>query len=346
MRRFFLLLTLFLAQAFCCRAQTVRTWTEGIFDWTGFRVVSELEEPSRASFTLMPKKRTVTRGGVNYHYTDIIAAILPEQSQVRSDCVGEAELLRIRQEFDLLEYFARAMRAEMLFSGGDGLEGQYISRFQQARKDFRAGKDISAYVLQGEPFDITTVPYSPKNHGHGLYFGPAVDFPLGGKAKELLFPGYGLSLGYEYFFGNSLLMVDLSAANSKINDPTGLWHTAWITGTAVTCLMVSVNYGYRLVSSGPFRLSVCAGPVYETRNLMHFKSAYPLGGPGITESLCLDYRLAHSVSFGPKRPGETDTGLRLRIYSDQVWSLKEKKVTPSLNASLCLFIEERGISKP
>ena len=162
----------------------------------------------------------------------------------------------------------------------------------------------------------------------------------------MLFPGYGLSLGYEYSFGNSFLLADFSATNSKIHDATGLWHTAWLTGTAVTCLMGSVNYGYRLVSSGPFRLSVCAGPVYEARNLMHNKSAYPLGGPGISESLCLDYRLARNVSFGPKRPGETDTCLRLRIYGDQVWSLNEKKLTPSLNASLCLFIDERRISKP
>lgn len=342
-----LLCTVILAQAICCRAQTTRTWTEGIHDWTGFRVVPELEEPSHASFTLIPKKRTVTRGGVNYHYTDIVATILPEQSQVRSDCVGEAELLRIRQEFDLLEHFARAMRAEMLFSGGDGLESQYISRFQQARKDFRAGKDMSAYTLSGEPFDITTVPFSPKDHGHALYFGPAMAVSLGGLAREVLNPvGMGFSLGYEFSFGKNFLLADVSAANSQPKDKNGIWHTGWLTGTAVTCLMASVNYGRRLVSSGPFRLSVCAGPAYEFRNLLLLKKAYHLGGPGISESICLDWRLGHSISFSSTRPGISDTLLRLRIFSDQVWSIKEKKMTPSLNASLCLFIEERGISKP
>ena len=342
-----LLCTVILAQAICCRAQTTRTWTEGIHDWTGFRVVPELEDPSRASFTLIPQKRTVTRDGVNYHYTDIVAAILPEQSQVRSDAVSEAELLRIRQEFDLLEYFARSLRGEMLFSGEEDLEGRYISQFQQARKAFRKGEDVSAYALSREPFDITKVPYSPQGHSHALYFGPTAAVSLGGLAREVLNPvGIGCSLGYEFSFGKNFLQADISAANSQPKEKGGIWHTGWLTGTAVTCLMASVNYGRRLVSSGPFRLSVCAGPAYEFRNLLRLKKAYHLGGPGISESISMDWRLSRSVGFGSRRPGITDTQLRFRLFSDQVWCLKQKKVTPSLNASICLFIEDRGISKP
>ena len=182
MRKLLLLFLVGTAQVFCCHAQSFRTWAEGFYDWTGFRVESELEESSRAAFTLLPQKRTVSRDGLFYHYTDVTSAILPEQSVVRRDCVTEDEMVRIQQEFDLLEYFARALREEWLFSQDEGLEAEYISRFQETRKLFRAGEDVSAYALVGEPFDITKVRYSAARSGHAIYFGPAVDFPLGGKA--------------------------------------------------------------------------------------------------------------------------------------------------------------------
>ena len=349
MRKYLLLLPCLLLSALACRAQDKHTWAEGIRDWTGFQIAEPAREGDfHTSFTLLKERRTVRRDGVVYHYLDVTAAALPYQSWVKADAMTPAGLERIAQEFNLIEWFARQYRDERLFTRDkDGArERDYIARFQAARDSLRLDADLlSRYPLGVEPFDITALPVQISDRSVGVSFGFFTGLPLGSLA-HLLNPAVGLTLSYELRRDAHAFLLDASIGNSTFRREYYGLNGAWMSRKGVLTFCLSASYSRDLVVSGPWRLSASAGPCYGVR-LFSFEGneAAPLGGPGLSEGIALDYRFHRTLSFSTRHPEQSDVSVRLRLYTDQIWNGRQRNIIPSVNLGVGLHFDNRSLSR-
>lgn len=330
------------------RAQDVRSWTEGIRDWTDYQIADPSREgDSHTSFTLLKEHKSVHRNGIFYHYRDVTAGAIPYQSWVKPDAMTPDELARIGQEFDLLEWFARRYRDEILFvKDKDGArERYYIARFHAAQDSLRQGADLSHYALEQEPFDITAVPVRISDGSAGVSVGLYSGLPFGSLA-QLLHPAFGVALGYEIRRGPHIFVLDASVGSSSFKRKYYGLDGAWMNKKVVLTFCLSLGYGREITSSGPWHLSASAGPCYGAR-MFSFEGneATPLGGIGLSEGVCLDYRFRRTLSFGTRHPEQSDAMLRLRLYADQIWNGRQRNIIPSVNLAVGLHFENRSLSR-
>ena len=347
-KSFSFFLCLLLLSALPGRAQELRKWSEGLPDWSGFQIAGPARDSSSyASFTMIKNKVKVVRDGVVYHYLNITAAIDPSRSWVKADQMSDEELALIRQDFDLLEYFARLYRDDLLFEKDrDGTQQKnYIERFHNAQGRVREGESLSRYALQAGEFDITQVPVTFSERSSGVSFGLFTGLPLGSLGR-LLYPSFGVSAGYEFRKGPSSLLIDASVGLNAFKRHYYGLEGSWINHSMASSVCLSVQYGRELAAAGPWRLSAGAGPCYSARIFNYNRNAaYTIGGIGLSEGLCADLLFRRAMIFSSRRPERSDAYLRLRLYSDQIWNGPLKNIIPTVNLSVGLHFDSRSISR-
>ncbi len=340
-----------LGTASLCMGQTkgLHKWSEGLQDLNGYQIVDPPRDgPSFTSFTFSKERKTVRKDGIAYSYYDVTAAFRPELSWVRSDAMTDGTLAEIRQDFDLLEYFARRYRDTLLTTSdkNGAIQMEYLNRFEQARKQVRDGADLSSYSLSAEPFDITAIPGTKSRRGGGMTVGAYSSLPFGSLA-DMLSGSVGATLGVDRRWGRNILLVDFSAGAHRITRHYyGLWGI--VKNDRVTpSVLASLNYGFELVSTHAMRLGLHTGPAYGGYLFMTQEERTRfVGGPGITEGLYLDFIIARNISFIGERPESADTSLRFRVYGSHLWSIQQQGlIFPAINLSVSLHFNSHPLNK-
>lgn len=337
---------LFLGSATLCPGQNtvLHKWTEGLKDWSGYQIVEpSREEPSFTSFTLYKEKKNFRRDGIIYSYIDVTAAFEPQKSWVRSNAMTEAELSAVRRDFDLLEFFALQYRDTLLTTQDkDGsLMIEYNRKFEEARERVRKGADLSAYPLPATPFDVTQLAWARSDRSGGMSMALCTRVPVGSLTR-LISPAIGINFGFERRWGRNALLLDgtvgIHFLTNRYSDITGAWNNQHQTPS----FAVSAGYGRELFSTEELRLSVHAGPafggyLFSTNGAMGVLA----GGPGLSEGLCLDYVVSRNISFSGRSPEYSDTSIRVRLYSDQIWILGQNYLLPTINLSAGIHFDSR-----
>lgn len=363
MKRIVLLLLSVCLGAFCCRAQNLRSWTEGPLSWNDFRPAGpgQVEDPadSYAWFTLLRENKTVKVGEVTYKYQDVSAAIDPRYSWVKTGGMNDAELRRQQQEFDILQYYATQYRDDFMFytdTRSDRFENYlpteskhklseraYLDEFHSAIDRFRQTGDASAYLVSREVFDITKVPCQiASGASEGIFSLIAVN-PTGDLA-QLFSTAFGVSWGYGYREGKNYFVADLSLGVMGLSVEKGLM-TKRVILSSGSYLALAAKYGRILFSVGNTDFSLFAGAGYTAWKEGSLVSKATVGGPAFTEGICLDYSFHRTFDFLAKKPSAKDLGLQFRAYVDELYVPAQKIVIPSINFALGINLGFRKLTR-
>ncbi len=325
-----------------CQAQDTRRWSEGIPDWSGFRITEAADSASSfASFTLLKDKKTVRTNGIVYRYMDVTGALLPYMSWVRSDSMNDIELASIRRDFDILEYYARAFREELLFvSDRNGeLERKYIKLFRDAQSEAHASGDYTRYALQREPFDISQVSYVTSGRDHGVSVGLFTNLPLGDQGR-LVYPTPGVALAFDLGRGPGRFLAEINVGASPFRR-----HYQGIRRKFVPYASLFVFYRRVVSRLDRWRFSLYGGPGYSLRDYQEDNFKTMVGGPSASEGVCADFFLGRSVSFTSSHPEQTDRFLQVKLSCNQLFNAKQGKIVPSINLSAGLWFQSSDIKR-
>ena len=341
MRRITICCIVFLSAALaCCKAQDVRRWSEGIPDWTGFHISPPGDTTtSFASFTLLKEKKSIRKARTTYRYMDVTGALLSYQSRVREDAMTETELQAIRQDFNILEYYARQLRNELLFMTDPErkLEQEYIARFRTARDEARKTGDYSTYRLTDDTFDITGIPFTPVPQFHGITIGLFTDIPFGDQGR-LLYPTAGVAAALNFGRGRSSVQAEVDFGLSSYR-----LHLYGLRDKTIPYVGAFVYFRQELAATDRLCISLFGGPGYAARLLDRDEYRVRVGGPALREGVSADLHLRRDISLGVRHPEQTDTFLQLRLAFGQLYNSSQHLVVPSLNLAAGLYFQSRGI---
>ena len=339
MRRIVISLFLLAAATLHAQAQQVRRWSEGLPDWAGFSIVEQADSASSfASFTFIKDDKVVRTPGVVYHYRDVAGALLTGMSWVRSDSMTEAELRSVRQDFDILEHFARMYRDEQLFRKCSDKE--FISRFHEACAQAEATGDYSQYRLSAEPFDITKVPYEVSGENRGTSISLFTNQPFGDQGR-LLHPTAGVSLAYEIGQGPDAFQAEISAG-------LGLYKAQYQTFLRRPVPYISMFAYYRreLTQAGKWKISLFGGPGYAARRFMgHYQMRVTVSGPAVCEGICADLHVGRHVFFGPQRFVQSDHSVQVKLSASQIYNVSQGHLIPAVQISAGYSFMNREIRR-
>ena len=341
MKRFFIVL-LFFSVALACRAQDVRRWSEGLPDWSGFRIANESDSASSyAAFTLIKEKRTVRIKGVKYHYLDVTSALLPYNSWVKADAMNAAELFAVQRDFDLMEYFARSFRDSLFFTTDKNgkMERGYVERFRAAQQQAHTTGDYSEYALPGDPFNISNVPYDVSKKHLGESIGLFSNMPFGSQGR-LLFPSVGASLALEFGRERNGFQIEAGMGFSAFKR-----RYMGMNRNAVPYMAVFATYRREMIREGEWRFSLYGGAGYSALLHGHRDTRTTVGGPSLCEGVCADYYLGRSVFFSTGYPEQVDRFLRLRVSFNQMYNTLQQKLVPSVSLTAAILFQGSGIKR-
>ena len=342
MKRFFICLLLFATALLNARAQTVIRWGDGIKDWTGIRISAPTDSiPSSISYTLLKEKKSVRTPGITYRYQDISAAIIPGQSYIRPDAMTESSLQTIRKDLDILEYYARRFREELLFSTNrqQELEQHYITLFREARDKAHLTGDYSPFILSEDSFDITQVPFESSRRFHGISLSLFTNIPLGDMGR-LLYPAAGVSLSFGLGQNNSCLLAEIDYGLSLYRN-----RNYDLRENPVPYIGAFVQYRGALVHTERWNLSLLGGPGFTLRAFDHLDYRQYIYGPALNEGLCADLHLNRKIRFSSRRPELADTFLRFTLSCGQTYNPAQKLICPSINLAVGVYFQDRTIKK-
>lgn len=341
MKRIFFLL-LFVSAALACRAQEVRRWSEGLPDWSGFRVANEADSASSyAAFSLIKEKRTVRIKGVKYHYLDVTSALIPDNSWVKADAMNAAELSAVQRDFDLMEYFARAFREELFFTTDKNSEKEleYVERFRAAQQQAHATGDYSEYALPDDPFNISNVPYDVSKKHLGESIGLFSNMPFGSQG-QLIYPSVGASMTLEFGRERGGFQVEAAIGVSPFRN-----RYLGLRSRIVPYAGVFAMYRRELFREGPWRFSVYGGPGYSIRMFNHEVLRTKVGGVSLCEGVCADYYLGRSVIFSTGSPEQLDRYMQFKLSFNQMYNARQQKMVPSVNLTAAILFQGSGIKR-
>ena len=340
MKRSLATLLLLIAALTGGRAQDIIRWGEGPRDWAGFTISAPTDSVSSfGSFTLLKEKKTVRTPGITYRYMSVTGALIPQQSKVRPDAMTDASLLSIRQDLDILEYYARLFRDELLFTKDKDrtLEKAYITRFHEAQDKARATGDHSPYDLSPDTFDITRVPFDQDQRFYCVALGLFTNIPLGDQGR-LLHPTAGVSAAISFGRRRGSFRAEIDYGLSLYR------HRPYdFLDKPVPYIGVFAQYNRELIQTGRLRLLLSGGPGYTTRAFDHLDYRQYVGGPAFTEGLSTDLHLHRNVSFSNSRPEQSDTFLQLKLSFCQTFNLAQQLIIPSVNISAGIYFQGRSI---
>ena len=338
----FSLLFLSLTALLCCRAQDVRRWSEGLPDWTGFRVADEADSADFfVSFTLLKDKKVVRTKDATYRYIDYTGALLPFSSWVKSEAMNEARLAAIRKDFDILEYFARSLRDERLFTYDKdrSMEKVYIERFQAARKEAHTTGNYSKYALPDAPFDISSVPYETATFHHGVTVGLFSNIPFGDQGR-LVYPTAGAAVLFEFGHERGGFQAEVNVGASPFKR-----HYLGLSGNWVPYVSVFTLYRGELFRKDKWRVSLYGGPGYSSRSYVENDERISVGGLSLCEGICTDFLLNRLVTLSGPRPEQTNRFLQFKVSFNQLYNSRQRNTVPSVNLTAGLWFQTTSIKR-
>ena len=338
----FTLLFLSLSALLCCRAQDVRRWSEGLPDWTGFRVADEADTADFfVSFTLLKDKKVVRTKDVTYRYMDFTGAVLPFSSWVKTGAMNETHLAAIRKDFDILEYFARSLRDERLFTYDKGrtMEKDYIERFQAARKEAHVTGDYSKYVLSDVPFDISGVTYKTATFHHGVTIGLFSNIPFGDQGR-LIYPTAGAAVLFEFGHERGGFQAEVNVGASPFKRHYYGLNNRWVPYVSVFTL-----YRGELFRIDKWRFSLYGGLGYSTRSYVQNDARISVGGLSLCEGICTDFLLNRLINLSGPRPEQTNRFLQFKLSCNQLYNSRQQQFVPSVNLSAGLWFQSTSIKR-
>lgn len=91
-------------------------------------------------------------------------------------------------------------------------------------------------------------------------------------------------------------------------------------------------------------------PAAERESFQHARLAKSasefVGGPGVTEGLCLDFILSRTMSFVSGSPEFADTAIRIKVFGGHFWSLQQQGlIFPTLNVGIGFHFDSRPLSR-
>lgn len=348
--------------ALCCRAQFSRSWTEGPLTWEDFRITdteyADTSASSFASFSLIRTNRKVKANGITYKYQDVSAAIDPGQSWVKTGQANEENLKRHQEEFDILQYFATRYREDFLFYKDTKMyrfesnidnetkhrlsEKAYLEQYHDAIETYRKTGDAILYPVSREPFDIVNHPRQVAEGALEGLLSPVLVFPLGDLGKAFR-PAYGISAGFGYREGKTLLSADLTLAKSAttvLGSVTSLANDYY-----ASYLGAFINYGRALLSREKVNFSLCAGAGYSAWKEGTIFSRPTVSGLTLSQGIRIDLRLHRTINHLTQTPQARDTGLMFRLYVNEMYVAPRKIFTPTVNLSVGMNFGFRNLSR-
>ena len=343
MKRFILSLILLASSLYCCRAQDMRLWIDGpVSDWSGFQIAPADDSLSFfASYTLSKKRQRVRTTDAVYRYMDFSGAILPYMSRVKQEAMNASELAALQREFDILEYFARQYRDDLLFSTDTRSlkENDYIARFREACKEACRTGDYSRYSLSRGQFDVSAISYETGARFTGITAGIFTDMPIGDQGR-LLYPTAGLTLGIDRGRDRGSFDAQAQVGVSAYRKDYMDLRQSFVLYSSVFGL-----YRREIATVGPAKLSVHAGPGFAGR-LFEAAGEYILvGGPSLREGLATDIYAGRTVVFSTGRPEQSDRFWRVILSLDQLYNLRTHKLFPAVNLAVGLWFQTRSITR-
>ncbi len=360
-----ILIVLFACFGVICWAQGLKTWTSGPLIWDDFQLAGpeRADNPANSyiSFTLIRENKTIKTKGVTYKYQDVTAAIDPMQSWVKAGWRNGQNLLKLQQEFDILQYFATRYREDFMFYTDEIInqyehylpvetkhklsETVYLDQFRSALEQFRATGDASAYPVSREEFDITQYPCQIAPGASQGLFSLIYVIPTG-ELAQMFAPAIGLSFGYGYREGKNIFRADLALGVSGFSFAKDV--PAGGPGSFLTqgsYLGLSAKYDRTLLSAGQVDLGLFAGVGYSAWKEGQLISPPTVGGFTLSEGIRMDVHLHRTFNFLAKTPQMHDTGLQFRLYADELYNAAQKKFMVIFNISAGLNIEFRKLSR-
>jgi hypothetical protein len=342
MRKLLLSLILSAAALLCCRAQDLQLWKDGPASFTGFQIAPADDSLNfKASYTIARKWKHVRGRDATYHYLDFTGAIIPYMSRVKADAMTPETLKKIQQEFDMLEYFARQFRDDLLYTKDwkSVRQGDYVSRFMTALATASATGDYEPYALPRGEFDVTTIPYEASPTFTGISVGLFADQPFGDQAR-LLTPTAGISLGVDRGRGpgsfGARAQVGISFLRKRYLD---------LRQPFVIYFDVFGLYRREVLASGKMHLSVQGGPGIAARLFEANGENFLVGGPALDEGLILDLYSGRAVALSNGHPEQSDRFWRFTLSCNQLYNIRQNKVFPALNLSAGLWFQSRSITR-
>ena len=343
MKKFLLSLVLLLSSAMvCCWAQDVRRWGEGLPDWSGFRVADEADSPDYfVSFTLLRDKKVVRKDGVTYKYMDYTGAILPYMSWVKAEAMNEARLSVVRKDFDILEYYARILRDELLFTFDKDKEKEkeFNQRFQAAREAAHATGDYTKYMVARDSFDVSKIQYETAVFHHGVTVGLFSNIPFGDQGR-LVYPSAGLAVVYEFGHERGGFQAEINVGASPFRR-----HYLGLNRKLVPYMSAFTLYRGEVARNDKWRFSLYGGPGYSTRNFEEYDTRKPVGGLSFCGGVCADFLLGRTVSLSSRHPEQSNRFLQFKLSCNQMYNSRQRKVVPSVNLSAGLWFQSTSIKR-
>lgn len=340
-----LLLTLILligAGTLCCQAQLLRRWTDGSVDWTGFRIADPADTSSSyVAYTLAKKRERMRAQHATYHYLDFTAGIIPYMSWVKQEAMDDTELKAIQRDFDVLEYFARQYRDDLLFSVGRNTikEDNYIERFKAARDEAHATGDYSKYVLSRGRFDVSAIEYEAEARFLGIAANLFADLPFGDQGR-LLYPTAGLGFALELGRNRHGFGVQAQLGGAAFRHKY-----MFMTQSIVPYFGVTPFYRGEIVANGGFHLSLYGGPGISGRIFEIAGERRLIGGPSLCEGLTADFYFGRTVSLSNGHPEQADHFWQLRLNFNQLYNVSQHKLFPAVNLAAGLYFQSRSIKR-
>ena len=347
MKRIAIFGTLCLIVCTAANAQVLPQKSGKILSWDDFTVREDAEEKSSALIIHWDlKKQQAWSGPVRILYNLYSVEARSDLSWVRSDCRNAEELSRNQTILEMAESFADAANDAILFSSDNqnSVFQKYYQQYSDAVQSYLAGGE-AVYPYDGKQWDPASTTWArPRN---GFFWGVGLmESILLGSAADLIGPATAFQVNVGLFKGRFACMVDAAAGRSK-----GLVrYTQWqgsMSNSDVPYYNFSAKGAFLIPRFGSLQVSPFIGAGYTYRSLMDIykETTVKIQGPTISEGICLDWFFRPTVNLRGSFHHYSETGLELKLYSDQIWMASRKMFIPSVQVMLGITLPYGSVSR-
>ena len=287
-------------------------------------------------------------GRTRYRYTEYHAVVDKAFSWIRVDQDVDKQLAVNQTLYEIAESLAQAETDSLLFISLNGK--QVINRLNHAylvaRNDYLETGKFSFPVSFDREFDITSIPWEPRQKGGSLSFSMGETMLLGA-TPDLSSPITSVSAEVEFFRRHSAILLNASYGlghyPGRYNNLAGLFRN----GEMIPYWTVSGQYAYQIPCLHRGKLSAFAGVGYSNLGLVDNKATdrnSKIQGVAFSEGLALDlYARSITLDFRGPRHDLTQKGLRIKLYTSQIFTLPQHTLVPTLNLGLGYVFSSQSV---
>lgn len=267
--------------------------------------------------------------GVTYRYTEISVIPVPGKENMVTD-----DVIRKYQPY------AAVLRDSLLWGKGK----QAAVHDMQAVRAAAAMSGTLPDVDWKDDFDVTKVTWRDKEIAVDAYAGVYTAMPLG-FLSGYSSPAYGFTCDSGVYIKNTFVRIPLSIGAAFSNKEKHMFGGA-ADGRIVPNYKIAINIGQQFSIRKRFSLSPFVGCGFDWWLYSIDHLDYTIKGGSLSEGIEIVAFLHKSVCLSTKDPHVNNLAIRMRIYSDQILGSNElRKISPSINASLCVGIYRRNIGR-